>query len=127
MDRVTTVIVDDEVLARRGLKTLVERRPEFVVVAMCANGREALTRIAELRPDLVLLDIQMPEISGFDVVEGLPADSVPVVVFVTALRRIRRPGVRGESPRLSAEARLPEAPGRHAHARGSARARPEAG
>ena len=73
MDRVTTVIVDDELLARRGLKTLVERRPDFSVVAMCANGREALAKIGELKPDLVLLDIQMPEISGFDVVEGLPA------------------------------------------------------
>jgi len=84
MDRVTTVIVDDEVLARRGLKTLVERRPDFSVVAMCANGREALARIVELKPDLVLLDIQMPEISGFDVVERLPPGFVPVVVFVTA-------------------------------------------
>ena len=84
MERVTTVIVDDEVLARRGLKTLVDRRPEFDVVAVCANGRDAIARLAELRPDLVLLDIQMPEISGFDVLERLPADVLPVVVFVTA-------------------------------------------
>jgi two-component system LytT family response regulator len=84
MDRVTTVIVDDEVLARRGLKTLVERRPEFAVVAVCANGRDAMARITELRPDLVLLDIQMPEITGFDVLERLPHDVLPVVVFVTA-------------------------------------------
>jgi two-component system, LytTR family, response regulator len=84
MDRVTTVIVDDEVLARRGLRTLVERRPEFEVVSLCANGRDALERIAELRPDLVLLDIQMPEVSGFDVLARLPQDTLPVVVFVTA-------------------------------------------
>lgn len=84
MDRVTTIIVDDELLARRGLKTLVERRPEFTVVSLCANGRDALVRIAELRPDLVLLDIQMPEVSGFDVLERLPREILPVVVFVTA-------------------------------------------
>jgi two-component system, LytTR family, response regulator len=84
VDRVTAIIVDDELLARRGLKTLVERRPEFVVVAVCANGREALAKIAELKPDLVLLDIQMPEITGLDVVERLPAGVVPVIVFVTA-------------------------------------------
>lgn len=84
MDRVTTVIVDDELLARRGLKTLVERRPEFAVVSLCANGRDAIARIAELGPDLVLLDIQMPEISGFDVLERLPREALPVVVFVTA-------------------------------------------
>jgi len=84
VDRVTTAIVDDELLARRGLKTLVERRPEFTVVSLCANGRDAIARIAELRPDLVLLDIQMPEISGFDVLERLPREALPVVVFVTA-------------------------------------------
>ena len=84
MDRVTTIIVDDELLARRGLKTLVERRPEFTVVSLCPHGRDAIGRITELKPDLVLLDIQMPEITGFDVLERLPPDIVPVVVFVTA-------------------------------------------
>lgn len=84
MERVRTIIVDDELLARRGLKTLVEGRPDFAVAAVCANGRDAIARIAELKPDLVLLDIQMPEISGFDVLERLPKDNMPVVVFVTA-------------------------------------------
>jgi len=84
MERVSTVIVDDELLARRGLKTLVERRPEFAVVSLCANGRDAIARVVELKPDLLLLDIQMPEISGFDVLERLPRDVLPVVVFVTA-------------------------------------------
>ena len=84
MDRIRTIIVDDEPLARRGLATLVDRHAEFAVVAACADGREAIARIAELKPDLVLLDIQMPEISGFDVVERLPQDVVPVVIFVTA-------------------------------------------
>ena len=84
LDKVRTIIVDDEPLARRGLKTLVERRPEFTVLAVCADGREAIARIGELKPDLVLLDIQMPEITGFDVLERLPRDCLPVVVFVTA-------------------------------------------
>jgi two-component system LytT family response regulator len=84
MDPIRTVIVDDEQLARRGLKTLVDRHPECSVVAVCADGREAIARIAELKPDLVLLDIQMPEVTGFDVLEQLPADVIPVVIFVTA-------------------------------------------
>jgi two-component system LytT family response regulator len=84
MEPVRTIIVDDEQLARRGLRTLVERRPEFTVVAVCADGREAVARIAELKPDLVLLDVQMPEITGFDVLDRLPRDVLPVVVFVTA-------------------------------------------
>ena len=84
MDSVRTIIVDDEQPARRGLKTLVERHAGFTVVAVCRDGREAIARITELKPDLVLLDIQMPEITGFDVIARLPADAVPVVIFVTA-------------------------------------------
>jgi two-component system LytT family response regulator len=81
---VRTIIVDDEQPARRGLKTLVEQRPGFSVVAVCRDGREAIARITELKPDLVLLDIQMPEITGLDVVASLPSDAVPVIIFVTA-------------------------------------------
>ena len=84
MDPVRTIIVDDEPLARRGLTTLVERHVEFTVVAACADGREAIARIAELKPDLVLLDVQMPEVTGFEVLERLPPDVLPVVIFVTA-------------------------------------------
>src|SRR5512136_206084 len=84
MARIKTIIVDDEPLARRGLKTLVDRHAEFAVVASCADGREAIAQISELKPDLVLLDIHMPEITGFDVLERLPRDVLPVVIFVTA-------------------------------------------
>jgi two-component system LytT family response regulator len=84
MDTIRTIIVDDEQLARRGLKTLVERKTGFTVVATCADGREAIARITELKPDLVLLDVQMPEVTGFDVLASLPQDAVPAVVFVTA-------------------------------------------
>ena len=84
MDPIRTLVVDDEQLARRGLKTLVERHPECSVVGVCADGREAIAQIVELRPDLVLLDIQMPEITGFDVLTRLPDGAIPVVIFVTA-------------------------------------------
>lgn len=84
MDAVRTIIVDDEPLARRGLKALVDRRAGFTVVAVCSNGRDAVLRISELKPDLVLMDIQMPEVTGFDVLEQLPPSDLPVVVFVTA-------------------------------------------
>jgi two-component system LytT family response regulator len=84
MDPIRTLVVDDEQLARRGLKTLVDRHPECTVVGVCADGREAIARISDLKPDLVLLDIQMPEITGFDVLERLPPGAVPVVIFVTA-------------------------------------------
>jgi two-component system, LytTR family, response regulator len=84
MDSVRTIIVDDEQPARRGLKTLVEQHAGFTVVAVCRDGREAIASIAELKPDLVLLDIQMPEITGFDVIARVQADAMPVVIFVTA-------------------------------------------
>jgi len=84
MERVTVVIVDDEVLARKGLQALVERRTDCEVVAVCANGREAASRIAELEPGVILLDIQMPEVTGFDVLAQLPPGRQPAVIFVTA-------------------------------------------
>ncbi len=84
MDPIRTIIVDDEQLARRGLKTLVERQPGFSVIAACADGRDAVARITELKPDLVLLDVQMPEVTGFDVLAQLPEGGIPVVIFVTA-------------------------------------------
>jgi two-component system LytT family response regulator len=84
VDSVRTIIVDDEQPARRGLKTLVEQHAGFSVVAVCRDGRDAIARIADLKPDLVRLDIQMPEITGFDVVARLPAGETPVIIFVTA-------------------------------------------
>jgi len=84
MDRIRTIIVDDEPLARRGLAMLVERHSDFVVSALCPDGRDAIARISDIKPDVVLLDIQMPEVSGFDVLQRLPPDLVPVVIFVTA-------------------------------------------
>jgi len=79
-----TIIVDDEALARRGLKLRLSGRDDVDVVAEAKNGREALRLIAELKPDLVFLDIQMPGMDGFDLLRALPEKNMPVIVFVTA-------------------------------------------
>lgn len=79
-----TIIVDDEALARRGLKLRLSARDDVEIVAEAKNGREALELIGKHQPDLVFLDIQMPGMDGFDVMRGLPADNIPAVVFVTA-------------------------------------------
>lgn len=76
------LIVDDETLARRVLRELLTAQPEVVVVGEAANGFEAVKACGELRPDLVFLDIQMPKLSGFEVLELL--EPKPAVVFVTA-------------------------------------------
>ncbi len=82
--RIRTILVDDESLARRGLEIRLRESPDFEVVAQCANGREAIAAITEHKPDLVVLDIQMPGLSGFDVVAALPREGMPLVIFVTA-------------------------------------------
>ena len=79
-----TIIVDDESLARRGLKHRLKDQPGVEIVAEAANGREALTLIREHDPDLVFLDIQMPGMDGFDVLRALPEKDMPAIVFVTA-------------------------------------------
>jgi len=81
---IRTIIVDDEALSRRGLELRLEQAGGFDIVAQCANGREAIAAIATHLPDLVLLDIQMPGLSGFDVIAQLPQESMPLTVFVTA-------------------------------------------
>ncbi len=81
---VQVLIVDDEPLARSGILTLVERDPELEVVGECGNGRAAVEAILELQPDLVLLDIQMPEMDGFEVLRAVGTDRMPPVIFVTA-------------------------------------------
>ncbi len=82
-----TIIVDDEPLARRLLRVLLEDIPGVELVAECANGREAIEKTRELAPDLLILDIQMPGMTGFDVVKGLQAELVPNVIFCTAYQR----------------------------------------
>ncbi len=84
MATINTLIVDDEALARRGLQLRLDRYEDVNIVGQCANGREALSAIPELDPDLVFLDIQMPGLDGFDVVRQLQGDDMPLVVFATA-------------------------------------------
>ncbi len=79
-----TLIVDDEPIARRVLREDLELLPGIDIVGEAGNGKEALLRIEELRPDLVFLDLQMPVMSGFEVVRNLTGTHAPVVVIVTA-------------------------------------------
>jgi two-component system LytT family response regulator len=81
------VIVDDEPLARRLLRAILAELPSVEVVAECVNGREAVSRTRELAPDLLILDIQMPGMTGFDVVKELQSDLMPNVIFCTAYQR----------------------------------------
>jgi len=78
------LIVDDEPIARRLLHEELELFPEVVVVGEAGDGREALQKIARLRPDVVFLDLQMPVMSGFEVVRNLRGPALPVIVIVTA-------------------------------------------
>ena len=84
--KLTTIIVDDEPLARRGLAVRLAEFQEIDVIASCSGGREAIEAIKQQKPDLVFLDIQMPQVNGFQVVQGIESlnDKMPLVVFVTA-------------------------------------------
>lgn len=82
MERIRAVIVDDEELARKLLSEMLRPHPEVEVVAECANGFEAVKAVTELKPDLLFLDIQMPKLDGFEVLELIGPEIA--VVFVTA-------------------------------------------
>ncbi len=84
---IRAILVDDEELARRGIQIRLQHHRDIVVVAECGNGREALEAIAREKPDLMFLDIQMPGMSGFDVLARIPHESLPMTVFVTAYDR----------------------------------------
>ncbi len=81
---IRALLVDDEELARRGLRVRLERAGDVVVIGECGNGRDAIAAIGRLAPDLVFLDVQMPEVSGFDVIEAIGAERAPHIIFVTA-------------------------------------------
>ena len=82
--KIRTLIVDDEPLARRNLRLLLQNDPDIDIVGEAASGREALALINKHSPDLVFLDIQMPELDGFGVLENIDAAKLPAIVFVTA-------------------------------------------
>ena len=83
-EQLKLLVVDDEDLARQRILSLLARRSDFEVVGECATGAEAVRSIRELKPDIVLLDVQMPELDGFDVISEIGAQNMPVVVFATA-------------------------------------------
>jgi two-component system LytT family response regulator len=80
--KITALVVDDEELARHVLRELLQAHPEIQVLAECANGFEAVKAVAEHKPDLILLDVQMPKLTGFDVLELI--DTHVAIIFVTA-------------------------------------------
>ena len=82
--KIRAAIVDDEPLARRRIRNLLAEATDVEIVAECANGKDAIESLEESPPDLLFLDIQMPEIDGFDVLQAIGVDRVPAVIFVTA-------------------------------------------
>lgn len=87
MTPLRAVVVDDELLGRRGIVSRLAGSPEVEVVAQCANGKQAIEAVRRHRPDLLFLDIQMPGLDGFEVLDALPGDTRPHVIFVTAYDR----------------------------------------
>jgi two-component system, LytTR family, response regulator len=81
---IRALIVDDEPIARRGIATLLLDDAEIEVVGQVGDGRAAIEAIRTLEPDIVFLDVQMPELDGFDVVDAVGTDAVGAIVFVTA-------------------------------------------
>jgi len=86
-EKVRALIVDDEPLARQNIRLLLEADPEVEIVGEVGDGAAAVKAVRRLSPDLVFLDIQMPEMSGFDVLAALDPERMPAVVFVTAFDR----------------------------------------
>ncbi len=85
--KLRVAIIDDEPLAREGIRLLLAGDPEIEVVAESGSGFDAVSVLRRLRPDLVFLDVQMPEMNGFEVMAALAPDEVPAVIFVTAFDR----------------------------------------
>jgi len=81
---IKVLIVDDEPLARKGVALRLREHPDMEVIGMCSDGKQAIQRIAELAPDLVFLDIQMPVIGGIEVLRSLSTENLPVIIFLTA-------------------------------------------
>jgi two-component system LytT family response regulator len=82
-----TIVVDDEPLARQTLRLLLAPEKDFAIVAECSHGADAIDAIRREHPDVLFLDVQMPEVDGFEVLRRLDLDAVPAVIFVTAFDR----------------------------------------
>lgn len=84
MDKIRAIIADDEPLARRGIRQLLEPHCDIAIVAETRNGRETILALRALKPDLLFLDVQMPELDGFGVLREVGSKHMPAVIFVTA-------------------------------------------
>lgn len=84
MKAIKAIIVDDEPIARRNLQVLLEEDPDVEVTAQCASGAEAVKLIRKSPPDLLFLDVQMPEMDGFAVLRKINRGGIPAIIFVTA-------------------------------------------
>jgi two-component system LytT family response regulator len=84
MEKIRTLIIDDELLAREGVQRRLRKEPDIEIIGECGNGHEAVDAILRDAPDLVFLDIQMPLLDGFGVIEAVGATNMPQVIFVTA-------------------------------------------
>jgi len=81
---IRVLVADDEAPARAKIRSLLAREPDVEVVAEASDGEEAAAMVGDLRPDLVLLDIQMPKLDGFGVIQKIGVDAMPLTVFITA-------------------------------------------
>ena len=99
---IRAVIVDDEELARQMLREMLAGHPEIEIAAECANGFEAVKAVAECKPDLLFLDIQMPKLDGFEVLELVGTDRA--TIFVTAFDEYASAGLRCACGGLPSEA-----------------------
>ena len=81
---ITVLVADDEPAARRGVRQLLAAFPDFAVIGECRDGREVLAALDVLKPDVIFLDIQMPEIDGFEVIRRRTPARMPAIVFLTA-------------------------------------------
>ena len=84
MNPIRAIVVDDEPLARKTIKLLLSRDHDISIVGDCRNGAEAVKQITTRKPDIVFLDMQMPDMSGFEVVQSIGVEQMPLTVFVTA-------------------------------------------
>lgn len=84
MKKIRALIVDDEPLARRRVRKLLSTDPQIEIIGECANGSDAIAQLQTESPHLVFLDVQMPRINGFDVLEAVDKEKMPLVIFVTA-------------------------------------------
>lgn len=84
MATIRTLIIDDEPLARQGIRSLLEQDAEIEIIGECTDGVQAIEEIQRSTPDLIFLDVQMPEVNGFDVIDALQSFRTPGIIFVTA-------------------------------------------